>query len=240
MFTPPTLNAFRLAIDALPDEVSQDDILNEAFLMGREGRLAVYYAPLEGINLGARIILLGLTPGWTQTKLAFEVYRRGLRDGLTEHDALMAAKGQASFAGMRTRLCRWLDELGVAEWLKISGTASLFDARADLLHTASAIRYPVFMGSEGLNYSGHNPAPRNSPLLTSIIESVLLPELALLPTALVVPMGRSVSAALSGNAVDPARCLFGFPHPSGANGHGTRQYAEQREAMRTVVERLAT
>ena len=31
--------------------------------------------------------------------------------------------------------------------------------------------------------------------------------------------------------VDPKRCLFGFPHPSGANGHRKSRFEEQREAL---------
>jgi hypothetical protein len=197
------------------------------------------YAPLDAINHGARIVLLGLTPGWKQTKVAFEEFRRTLRSGSTEEAALRAAKGHASFAGMRSRLCGWLDELGVPEWLGVSRTEDLFDAHVELLHTTSAIRYPVFVRDGALNYTGHGPTPLDSPLLISIIESILLPELSLLPDALIVPMGRSVSAALAGAGVDPSRCLFGFPHPSGANGHGLKQFLEERERMRAVVGGLA-
>src|SRR5688572_20146036 len=49
-FSTPALAAFRAAIDALPDDIEQHDIVNATFLLGREGRLAVYYAPLEGVN----------------------------------------------------------------------------------------------------------------------------------------------------------------------------------------------
>lgn len=239
-FQLPALASLRPAIDALPDHLRQGDILNVNFLLGREERLAGYYAPLDAINLGARIVLLGLTPGWKQTKIAFEAFRRALSRGSSEDEVFKAAKGQASFAGMRPRLCRWLDDLGVPAWLGISRTEDLFDAHAELLHTTSAIRYPVFVGDGATNnYTGHGPAPLDSPLLMSIIESVLLPELTLMPDALVVPMGRSVSATLAGEGVSRSRCLFGFPHPSGANGHGPKQFLGERVAMQAVVEALA-
>jgi hypothetical protein len=236
-FIPPAFQAFHPAIYALPDDVRQMDVLNDGFLLGREGRLAVYYAPFDWINAEARIVIIGLTPGWTQTKIALETVHTALRRGQSDEDAIRAAKAQASFAGMRRRMCGWLDDLGVAKWLDISGTEDLFDTQRQLLQTTSAIRYPVFVGDDARNYSGHSPKPPKSPLLMSIIETMLLPELALLSDALVVPLGRGVASAIAGR-VDPSRCLFGFPHPSGASPHGPRQFEEERNQMRAVLEGL--
>jgi hypothetical protein len=112
-FFAPVFQAFRPAIDALPDEVRQEDVLNDRFLLGKERKLAVYYAPFDWINADARIIILGLTPGWKQTKLGFETVLSALAGGQSEEDAIRAAKAQAAFAGMRRRLCGWLDDLGV-------------------------------------------------------------------------------------------------------------------------------
>jgi hypothetical protein len=237
-FIAPEFGTFRPAIEALPDDVSQGDVLNERFLLGEEKRLAVYYAPFDWINVDARIVILGLTPGWKQTRIAYETVHAALRRGDSDEDAIKAAKAQASFAGMRKRMCGWLNELGVAKWLDISSTEDLFDTRRELLQTTSAIRYPVFVGEKAENYSGHGPMPLKSPLLTSIIETVLLPELAQLPDALVVPLGRAVASAIEGR-VDPARCLFGFPHPSGAFAQGPQRFAEGRNQLRAVVERLS-
>jgi hypothetical protein len=75
-------------------------------------------------------------------------------------------------------------------------------------------------------------------MLTSIIQTVLLPELAQLSDALVVPLGRAVASAIEGR-VDLARCLFGFPHPSGAFAQGPQRFAEARDQLRAVVERLS-
>jgi hypothetical protein len=229
--------AFRPAIAALPDEVRQEDVLNDGFLLGREGPLAVYYAPFDWINVDARIVILGLTPGWKQARIGLETVRDALRRGQSDEDAIKAAKAHAAFAGMRRRMCGWLDALGVAEWLGISGTEDLFDTERRLLQATSAIRYPVFVGDEARNYSGHRPKPLKSPLLTSIVEAVLLPELAVLSDALVVPLGRAVASAIEGK-VDPARCLFGFPHPSGAFAQGPQRFEEEQEQMRAVVRGL--
>jgi hypothetical protein len=69
----------------------------------------------------------------------------------------------------------------------------------------------------------------------SIVEQILLPELAELPHALIVPLGVAVNATLLDAGVDPSRCLYGFPHPSGANGHGPNAFATARTQMQAVV-----
>ena len=235
VFAAPTLASFRSRIDALPSSVAPGDIQNDGFLLGQEGKLAVYYAPLDWINAGARIVLVGLTPGWSQTKIAFEECCVALRERLSEDGASKAAKAQASFAGMRKRLCAWLDDLGVDDWLGVGTTDELFADRRDLVHTTSLIRYPVFVGADARNYTGYHPTPVTSPLLRSIIDEVLVPELAQLSDALIVPLGRSVAAALNAVGVAADHCLFGFPHPSGANGHGPSQFAAERAGMRHVV-----
>ena len=192
-------------------------------LIGREGRLVVYWLPLTEVNRNARVVLVGLTPGRKQAEMALATYN--------ETGNAEAALRYAAFAGMRTRMCRWLDDLGVAEWLTLSSTVELFEVRHDLLQSTSLIRYPVFVGEDERNYSG-TPRPMASPLLRSIIEEHLLPDLKSLSDALVVPLGVAVSESLQQLGID---ALYGFPHPSGANGHAPKQFAAERDAMRKHV-----
>jgi hypothetical protein len=237
-FKVPTLATYRARIERLPARVERRDILRPSFLLGTDGRLAAYYAPFGGaVNRNAQIVLVGITPGWTQTKEAYETCRRVLRCGGSERRALAEAKAQASFKGMRTKICRWLDELGVDKWLELDSTDELFDTSRDRLQTTSLIRYPVFVGEEGGDYGGAGKIPIKSPLLWSMVESLLVPQLDRLPDALVVPMGAAVATALRELGVEPARCLYGFPHP--AYRFGERDFRNERPQMRTVVARLA-
>ena len=89
------------------------------------------------------------------------------------------------------------------------------------------------------NYTGSSPKPGSSQLLMSIVHRNCSPELTSMPTALVVPLGNAVSRLLESLAdVDARRCLFGFPHPSGANGHALRQFASQHDELRLKVSSL--
>jgi hypothetical protein len=157
---PAAIATYRTVIASLPENtITRATILTDALVVGREGRLSVYYAPLDSIKTTARVVLVGLTPGWNQAQIACQEFRRRKHDGATDDQAMQAAKCDAAFAGMRKRLCDWLHDLGVGEWLGIPSTASLFADHRHLANTTSLIRYPVFVGPESKNYTGHGPAP---------------------------------------------------------------------------------
>jgi hypothetical protein len=237
-----TFASYRDAITALPEgPLTRQQLLTSDYLIGREGKLQVFYAPVDAIATDARIVLVGLTPGWQQMRLAFEACRDALVDEHSDDECLSAVKANAAFAGMRSRITTWLDDLGVAAWLGIDSTSALFEKRRDLVQGTSAIRYPVFSGDDWQNYTGYSPSPDRSELLMSIVRARLVPELATMPSALVVPLGNAVSGLLTSLAgVDPSRCLLGFPHPSGANGHAPKQFASQRDDLRRKVSSLDT
>jgi hypothetical protein len=69
-----------------------------------------------------------------------------------------------------------------------------------------------------------------------MVFEVLGPELAQVPDALIIPLGRAVedclSALISAGALSRERCLLGFPHPSGGNGHRKRQFELNADKLR--------
>jgi hypothetical protein len=129
-----------------------------------------------------------------------------------------------------------LDALGLPKALGIS-TLSLFDEKYDLLHTTSAIRYPVFV--DGANYTGHRPRPLDSSILAAFVEEQLGAELASAGNALIIPLGNAVERCLDflvrRDHLPRERCLFGFPHPSGANGHRARLFSERRDDLQRTL-----
>lgn len=148
------------------------------------------------------------------------------------------AKAAASFAGrMRGNLVSMLDGIGVQEALGLSTCSGLFSGAGKYVHTTSALRYPVF--KNGRNYTGHSPALTKHPLLRKMLEELLIPELRAMPSALIVPLGKAVAAALdwleAQGLVTLEHCLRGFPHPSGANGHRARQFERARPILRAAV-----
>ncbi len=232
---------FAPAIAALPgrERLMREELLVPAFELAREGRLAVYYAPFDYVEGRAKVTLVGITPGFRQMEIAL----RRSRDALLAGDWAAAeirarVKYEASFAGpIRRNLIAMLDGIGLPAALGIASSWALYGERRDLLHTSAVVRYPVFV--DGADWTGHTPPVRSSPLLREYARGLLPEELRAAGGALIVTLGKCASDAvrvlLDDDALDPARCLIGLPHPSGANGHRKAQYERVREGLSARV-----
>jgi hypothetical protein len=152
---------------------------------------------------------------------------------------ILAQVGQsAAFAGsMRTNMIRMLDSAGLADALGIGSSAELFGQHRDLVDATSALRYPVFVDDR--NYGGTHPAVHRSELLRSYGLDLFASELLAVPDALIVPLGRAVEQCVrllvSIGVVEEWRCLFGFPHPSGANAQRVRQFDANKTRMKNEI-----
>jgi hypothetical protein len=210
-------------------------------LLAQAGRVTVRYCPFDYVNPVAKVVIVGITPGLHQAFLSCQAAQRALAEGLQPNDVLKRARAVGGFAGsMRTNLATMLDGIGIHEALGLTSTAELFEHRVDLLHGTSALLYPVFLA--GNNYGGF-PSPLQFPILKAFVDQVLTAELAMVPNAFVIPLGRAVSTLLrvevDRGALPAERCLFDFPHPSGANGHRIPQYEAHRKSMAKQVDSWA-
>ena len=238
---------FRDSFSALPSgSLALDDVRAPEFCIYEDHRIVAYYAPFDYLNRLARVALVGVTPGPTQMRESYAIVRDALRAGESDQQALQAVKAHASFKGMRRDLARWLDELGLAALLGLRSCSELFqDSRRGLLHTTSAVRYPVFARSRDgtlANYPGSSPELAAHPWLRDMIETTLAGELSALPSAIVIPLGRA-SRALAHlqdqGAVDPAQCLIGLPHPSPASPLRERYFQDAKAHLLSQVRHLA-
>ena len=104
-------------IVALPREarLSREALQTPDFLLHEEGRLAIYYAPFDYLNPHARIVLVGITPGFRQMEIALRATRDALLAGEGDLAAICArVKYRASFAGpIRHYLLAMLDGIGL-------------------------------------------------------------------------------------------------------------------------------
>ncbi len=208
-------------------------------MIATEKNLEVYFAPFDYINKTAPVVIVGITPGWTQMEKSFNTVITELHKGYSYESALKKVKSESSFAGsMRSNLIKMLDELGLHEKLNLKSTANLFDLDNDLLHSTSALRYPVF--SSGRNYTGSSPSPLKSSLLWNQIETHLVPEMCFFTDALIIPLGKNVNDIFielqSNNKLNSNYILSGFPHPSGANGHRAKQFELNKALMINKIE----
>ena len=233
-FITPRFADFEHKLRALPADLTEIDVVGDDFLLAREGPLEVFYAPLHGVTPDAEIVIVGLTPGRSQMLATFREARRLLHDGWHPPQLFGEVRHRITFGGtMRTNLIRMLDRIGVAERLELETCADLFGSASRLLHSTSALRYPVFF--KGNNYRGA-PKIGNSKLLSNIVKNNLPNTLKRFPNAQIVPLGRAVEEGLQVAGVgESSRILKGFPHPSGANGHRIKQFKSEYRRLRSAV-----
>jgi hypothetical protein len=192
---------------------------DEALKIAQNGNISIYYSPFDYICTTARIAIVGITPGAQQASNALITAHEALKQGASREEALRQAKDHASFSGaMRSHLVSMLDDVGIAQWLGIPTTASLWGENAHLAHFTSVLRYPVFVN--GQNYSGSSPNMLTHPLLRQQIEAHFAQEMSRLPTILWIPLGEKVTRVLATigarQRLSP-QILAGLPHPSPAN-----------------------
>jgi hypothetical protein len=233
-------SAYEPAIRRLPRRrpLVDADVLKPRFRLEHDGRLEVYYAPVDWLRPTARIAVVGITPGKDTMRTAYQTAADGLAAGATTAQVLREVKSAAPFSGFRRRLIEWLEYLGVHRHLGLATGSALWTPEGQrYMHSTSAVRYPVL--KDGKNYSGRNPDLVRQSILRRYVLDVLAPELAMIPDALVIPLGTAVATAtdllVERGLVDAHRCLSGFPHPSGRNVSGTREWANNKTKLRRTV-----
>lgn len=210
------------------------ELLIKDFNLLDEGDLQIYYAPFDYLNTDARVVIVGITPGWTQMQKSYHVVKKALSEGLSWESALRQVKKEASFAGsMRKNLVSMLDEIGLNNKLEILSCHELYDTKNALIHSTSFLKYPVFYREE--NYRGSLPTPLKRPLW-DFVENYFLKEINAFQNVLIIPLGQSVKSVIAklrdeGKLNEGHVYLENFPHPSGANGHRISQFASCRQTL---------
>ena len=203
--------------------------------------LKLYYAPHNDVVYSdAKLLIVGLTPGFQQMRLALAAAQAAIWEGEDDTTACYRAKQKARFAGsMRINLIGMMNELGIQHWLRLASSEELFEQYAAWLHSTSMIRYPAFIN--GRNYSGTQPDLMNIEAIRMYAYEHMEEQVTMFPHIPIIPLGRKVEAIMrmlvEREIVDEARVLWGFPHPSGANGHRHQQFAEKKFSMMQQIKR---
>lgn len=217
------------------DKLHKEDILNDNFLLAEQENMKIFYAPHnEYQNKLAKIVIVGICPGWTQTEIAYTTAKNDLKIKVNEEKILKHCKEEARFAGsMRKNLVEMLDIINLPKKININSSLELFEDN-DFLHTTSLIPYPVFIN--GKNYNGHTPSIIESKLLMNYVENHFFNEIrSFKERPLIIPLGKAVEDILKlmveKNIIEETQCLFGFPHPSGANGHRKEEFNKNKALL---------
>lgn len=223
---------------------AKEDLLTATFLLEKEAGIKMYYAPHnEYVNKKAKIVIVGITPGWQQMKTAFMefVNSRAVNESL--ENSLYNAKVAARFSGtMRKNLINMLDQCHIPKILNIPSSSYLFEENNELLHTTSMIKYPVFVNDK--NYTGYQPQVQHSPLLRHYAYHLFPIEISQIDQpALVIPLGKTVDQTISKLVAEQKlphpHYVSGFPHPSGANGHRMKQFRREKQQIQETINEWA-
>lgn len=222
--------------------VEKDSILNDSFELYCDKDLEIYYAPHnEYIEAKAKILIVGITPGWSQTQRAYETAKVGIAHDMTDEQVCCLCKKASRFVGtMRDNLISMLDSAGLHEHLELQSCCSLFDEENTLMHTTSLVKYPVFY--RGKNYSGHAPAIATTKIIIQHIDTGFIEELKCLSDIrLIIPLGTAVENILRGSQIYPflqgCEVLWGFPHPSGLNARRNERFRANYEDITSILKR---
>jgi hypothetical protein len=212
--------------------------LPEDWLLYQDRRIEIAYTAMDWVNPAAEVILIGISPGRYQARRAIGEAANALREGAGLEAALQRADREASFSGpMRRNLVGMLDGIGLAAAMGLDTTAEFFGSAHRRCGLLSATGFPVFV--DGRNYTGANPVLTTSPVLSSLVRQILGGDLAMTPDALLIPLGVAAQSAVdfltNEGIIDASRCLRGFPHPSGANGHRLRHYVQRADRLRSEI-----
>lgn len=233
---------YKEAILTLPSKskYEKNDLLTAEFLIEEENDLQVFFASHnEYVNHLARIIIVGITPGWTQMEKSIRLSKGYLEQELPKDEILKRVKKECRFAGsLRNNLIEMLQKLELHKALNIPSSNDLFTEYDNFLHTVSLIRYPVFRNKR--NYTGHQPPIHQSNLLVRFANDTMKSEIIPLKDALIIPLGKAVEDYLKGyidrGELNEHQILIGFPHPSGANGHRHKQFEEVKEKLKVQIQ----
>ncbi|MCI6275741.1 MAG: hypothetical protein MR639_03185 [Clostridium sp.] len=236
-----TLKDYYSKIQALPLKTTytKEELLTPDFLIAKDKNLEIYYCTHnEYINHKAKIFIIGITPGFFQMNRSIVIAREAIERGIPISDIPYLCKVGARFSGsIRKNIISMLNELNMCHALNIADANSLFEENSYLLHSTSLIPFSTFRNQK--NYTGYQPPLKSTPFLMKYVEENLYPQLDLLKNTLVIPLGKCVEGILvdyiKAGLLDDSKCLLGFPHPSGANGHRKLQFEIHKEDFKNKI-----
>lgn len=235
-----TLYDYAEIIKKLPlkDKYTKEELLIEDLLIDKEKNIEIYYAPHnEYINPKAKVLIVGITPGFIQMSTAIAAARKELENNDNIEEIQYKCKVAGRFSGsLRKNIISMLDEIKLNEVFNLDSCSELFAENDYLMHTVSLIPYPVFVKKQ--NYTGHTPKLLKSDFLMKYIRENFINEIHQIDNfedILLIPLGKAVEEVFcklkDENLIKENQILMGFPHPSGANVNRLVQLEANKEKM---------
>lgn len=202
------------------------------FALGRSNRHQLQYIPFEHVNRQAKLVIVGITPGNTQLRLAYQRAQELLLEGRPVSEILVEVKKAGAFGGpsMKPNLLKMLHHFHFERILGVGNLESLWGANAHLLHSTSVVPHAAFEGEK--MFAGSFKEVMDSPLLAECFMDCFVPSAReMAEDAVFVGLGPCPQAALEwcvDNSVLHRRQVLGsFCHPSSSGGSTTGYYLRE-------------
>ena len=225
---------FRPIIESM-DTLDKDNM--ESLLLDQDlqnGLKEYYCAHTDYMDSQAKVVFIGICPGFEQMKLSFDLVKQN--QSSPDQDVLRLAKVYARFGGsMRKNLIDLANQTDLSSYLGVESVQDLFDPACHLMDNTALLPYPIFR--DGKNYTGHAPKIDRSLMLKTICEAQLQKIKDTYPNAVFIPLGKAVDEQVTkANILPEEKIIHGFPHPSGANGHRFKQLDQNRDAINAKLQ----
>lgn len=212
--------------------LGRDGVGAPEFSLGKEGKYSLQYIPFEHVNLAAKLVIVGITPGNNQLDLAYQTAQQLLKSGRPVDEILVEVKKAGAFGGksMKPNLLKMLRHFHFEKLLGIDDVESLWGSNAGLLHSTSVIPHAAF--KDGERFNGGFDETMASPLLEKCFRDCFVASVReITGKALFVALGPCPDAALDWcikeGALRQEQVLGSFCHPSTAGGSTTRYYLRE-------------
>lgn len=224
-------NMFRQYSDRLARD-GEAGIGAPEFCLGDDGNHSLQYIPFEHENHEAKLVIVGITPGMNQLRLAYQTAREQMLAGHSDPEALAEIKKHGAFGGvaMKPNLLKLLRHFRFDRLLGIDNVESLWGENAHLLHSTSVIPHAAF--KSGKMFAGSFAEAMESPLLRECFLDCFVPSAREMNSqALFVGLGPCPAAALEWcvqeGVLSRRQVLGSFCHPASSGGSAVRYYLRQ-------------
>ncbi|CAI8805087.1 DUF2088 domain-containing protein [Pseudomonas sp. IT-194MI4] len=195
------------------------------------------YIPFEHVNTDAKLVIVGITPGPNQLRLAYGEVQRLMTAGIPTTTLLHEVKKLGAFGGsaMRPNLLRYLRHFQFDKILRITDVESLWDENAGLFHGTSVIPHAAFTTTpkgESM-FAGSFGYLMASPLFRECFMDCFVSTLREInPDALYIGLGDCPEDALQwcvdNGYLQPRQVLGSFCHPSTSGGSAPSVYIRDK------------
>jgi hypothetical protein len=210
-------------------------VRSDATLLAKsdDGRVEVFYVPFEHMNLEAKLVIVGISPGPNQMTLAYDAVQARLKTGLPQDFVLARAKREGSFGGptMRPNLVKMLNFFGIPDLLNIAKAEDLWGTAWTDLQATSIVPHAAFRNGEPFAL-GFDEVLASKPFKETFEHDFAATLPLLSPQARYIALGPTPLAALEWcsqrGLIKASQILGAFAHPSSNGGSQVPVYLGEK------------